>query len=55
MVKLKGGSISTMPKEEVDRIREHLSKAGAYDEIQNAVKPDLWQALLDVSGVKLSR
>jgi len=55
MVKLKGGSMYTLPKEEVDRIREHLSKAGAYEEIQNAVRPDLWEAMLKVSGVKLSK
>jgi TRAP-type C4-dicarboxylate transport system substrate-binding protein len=55
MVKLKGGSMYTMPKEEVDRIREHLFKNGAYAEIQNVVKPDLWEALLNVTGVKLRK
>lgn len=55
MVKLKGGSTYTMPKEEVDRIREHLFKAGAYAETQKVVKPDLWEALLKVSGVKFSK
>ena len=55
MVKLKGGSLYTMPKEEVDRIRDHLYKAGAYEEIQNSVKPDLWEAFLKLSGIKLSK
>jgi TRAP-type C4-dicarboxylate transport system substrate-binding protein len=55
MVKLKGGSMYTIPKQEVDRIRQHLFKNGAYAEIQSLVKPDLWEAVLKVSGVKLTQ